>query len=292
MTILITGANGQVGNELKKKFHFNKLDILALDRKLLDISSKLDVKKSFQRYRPKLVINTAAYTNVNKAEIEKNSAFLVNETGTMNLAQSCKDFKIPMIHLSTDYVFNGKLDRPYLEVDPTGPLNIYGESKEAGENILRSTLSQHIIIRTSWVFSKNGNNFVKTMLKLGRNNNKISVISNQIGGPTSAASIAQCLFLIIKKLEKEKNLPWGTYHFSQLPYCSWYEFAKKIFYKASKIYNYPSVKVIPVSSEDFSSLVKRPENSRLDSKKIKSIINLKSQSNWENDLTDIINEIQ
>lgn len=291
MTILLTGANGQVGNELKSKLINNHIDVIPLDSKSLNITSKKDVDRNFIKYKPRLIVNAAAYTNVNKAEKDEYSAFLVNETGTMNLAKACKDFKIPMFHLSTDYVFDGNSNRPYIETDILNPLGVYGKSKEAGEKILRNTLSEHIIIRTSWIFSVYGNNFVKKILELGKKNKKITVVSDQIGGPTSANSIAQYLLLLIKKFDQDKTLLWGTFHFCQKPYCSWYEFAQEIINKAHEIKNYPRALVEPISSKDFLNGTRRPQNSCLNSKKLESIFNTELYSYWKNDLIDVIKEL-
>lgn len=291
MTVLVTGANGQVGKTLTKTLLDNGIITIATEKSFLDITKNDDILRNFITHKPKLVINTAAYTNVEKAEAEKKSAFLVNELGTLNLANACKAQKIPMFHLSTDYVFDGNFEIPYLETDDVNPINIYGKSKLAGEKVLKNILSRHIIFRTSWIFSKYKSNFVKTMLKLGLENKSVSVINDQIGAPTSAASISHYLMLLVRKLYKEGSLPWGTYHFSQQPFCSWYDFSNEIFNKANEILDYPKVQINAINSKEFKTHAKRPKNSCLNSNKLKTIFNEKSYNNWKDDLVDVIREM-
>ena len=291
MTILVTGANGQVGKTLTKTLLDNGIFAVTTDKSFLDITKKDDIIRNFKTHKPKLVINTAAYTNIEKAELEKKDAFRVNELGTFNLANACKVEKIPMFHLSTDYVFDGNFEIPYLETDEVNPINIYGKSKLAGEEVIKNILSEHIIFRTSWIFSKYKSNFVKTMLKLGLQNKSVSVINDQIGAPTSATSISHYLMLLVTKYNKEGSLPWGTYHFSQQPFCSWYDFSVEIFHKANEIINYPKVEINAINSIKFKSQAKRPKNSCLDSQKLKSIFNTEAYNYWKDDLVDVIREM-
>lgn len=196
-----------------------------------------------------------------------------------------------MFHLSTDYVFDGNLKRTYLETNQFNPINIYGKSKYEGEKVLKDTLFEHIIIRTSWVFSKYKNNFVKTMLNLGLKNKNISVINDQFSAPTSAIAISYYIMLLVNKFNKENVLLWGTYHYSKKPFCSWYDFAVEIFKKTNEIIDYPKVEIKPINSKEFKSQVKKPKNSCLDSKKFKSIFNSNYHNNWKDDLVDVIKNI-
>jgi dTDP-4-dehydrorhamnose reductase len=288
MKILVVGANGQVGSALNKQggeFGFN---IIALDRSQLDISDASNVAASVELLKPDLVINAAAYTAVDKAENDVAAAFLINETGPLNLAKACGKASIPLFHISTDYVFDGALDRPYNEVDPVSPKGIYARSKEAGEQRVREVLTQHIILRTSWVFGVEGKNFVKTVISIGRDRDELNVVADQFGGPTSARSIADILLLLAKKLEGEKKLSWGTYHFSQLPYCSWHEFAEAILNKAFLMGECKAVNVRAIPSSAYPTPVERPKNSRLDSRKLQALLCNNIQQDWAADLKEII----
>jgi len=193
-TILITGASGQVGHELAVASCPNQL--IALTRDELDICNPFSIEQVFEIHQPDIVINAAAYTAVDKAEHESRKTYATNRDGVEKLAQACHSNHIPLLQLSTDYVFDGKKQGPYLEDDPIAPLGVYGDSKAAGEAVLRETLDEHIILRTSWVFSTSGNNFVKTMLRLGRERDELAIVNDQTGCPASARSIALVLLQI------------------------------------------------------------------------------------------------
>lgn len=288
MKILITGAEGQVGNAITEQSKYFDFEIFSFNRRALDITDTNNIKTKFELVKPDLVINAAAYTKVDEAENESDAAFMINSIGALNLANLCSSTKVPLFHISTDYVFDGDLKRPYIETDPVKPQGIYACSKEAGESNVRDTLSKHIILRTSWVFGVVGNNFIKTMIRLGKEKNEVSVVTDQIGGPTSASSIAYYLLLMAKRLNQDKTLPWGTFHFSQLPYCSWYDFAKEIFDAASQISETKSVKVKATTSDFYLSSVKRPKNSCLNSNKLKSFLQIDNRSYWKNDIKEVI----
>jgi dTDP-4-dehydrorhamnose reductase len=288
MKILITGAEGQVGNAITEQSKYFNFKIFSFNRRALDITDTNNIKTKFELVKPDLVINAAAYTKVDEAENESDAAFMINSIGALNLANLCRSTKVPLFHISTDYVFDGDLKRPYIETDPVKPQGIYACSKEAGESNIRDTLSKHIILRTSWVFGVVGNNFIKTMIRLGKEKNEVSVVTDQIGGPTSASAIAYYLLLMAERLNQDKTLPWGTFHFSQLPYCSWYDFAKEIFDAASQISENKSVKVKATTSDIYLSSVKRPKNSCLNSNKLKSFLEIDNRSYWKNDIKEVI----
>ena len=203
----------------------------------------------------------------------------------------CNKFNIPLIHISTDFVFDGNSSQPYKEDDKVNPLNIYGKSKVGGEDVIKKNLDKHIIIRTSWVFSEIGSNFLKTILKLLETKKSISVVNNQIGSPTSANSISDIIMKILKIYSNNKSLKWGTYHFSGYPYCSWYEFANEIssqYLKFSGSLNCASL--VPIDSKLYNSKALRPKNSRLNCSKINKIFGFK-QDDWKESLNVIIRNI-
>lgn len=292
MKILVTGANGQVGTELIATGKSYGFEMTGLSKHSLDITSSKEILKYINLYNPEIIINAAAYTNVDFAENDEDTSFAINKDGVINLAIACKRNSIPLFHISTDYVFDGLLDRPYVESDMTNPQNIYGMSKLSGEEELRKCLNNHIILRTSWVFGFKGVSFVTKMIELAKKNNNISIVHDQYGGPTSARSIAIVLIRMAKKYNKSKTLPWGTYHFSQLPHCSWFDFGKSIFQLTHQYDINKNIKVKPISSKNFETKTKRPKNSRLSSKKISELIDLDDISFWKKDLNTLISKLK
>lgn len=264
----MTGSNGQVGFELCRLAEKSDCEWLCLDRSGLDITSEVEVDKIVTSFKPNIVINAAAYTAVDKAETEKGLALSVNAYGPMYLAQACQRVGSALIHISTDYVFSGNSNKPYSEEDDVGPTGYYGASKLKGEQLVAEYCERHIILRTSWVFGVHGNNFVKTMLRLSKDRNTISVVADQYGGPTSAKGIANTLFSIIGQIKKGQ-VDWGMYHYSGFPYTTWHGFAEKIFdeaYKSGLIEKQMIVNAI--KTIDYPNPAKRPANSRLDNTKI------------------------
>lgn len=289
MKILLTGgASGQVGSEVIRLTENTAHQLIALGRDQLDITDKESIDKAVEHHSPDILINAAAYTAVDKAEEDQANAYKVNRDGVGHLAQACKKNAIPMLHISTDYVFDGEKKTPY-EVDDTAtPQSVYGASKWEGEESLRNTLAQHIILRTSWVFGRNGNNFVKTMLRLGQDRNELKVIADQQGAPTSAQSIAACLLELCERYEQDKNLPWGTYHFTGAPESTWFEFAQCIFNEGRKrgLLDH-DVNVIPIKTEEYPTLAKRPANSRLSMHLTQSRLKI-AIPDWKNDLVEVL----
>ena len=208
MRILVSGSNGQVGNSFKTTNLPSNFEIIPLDRSQLDISDRDSIERTLAEIRPQLLINAAAYTNVDKAEEEYSEAHLSNELGPKNLALSCLEQAIPLFHISTDYVFDGQGNKPYLETDLANPQGIYAKSKFAGEEYVRKIHPKHIIFRTSWVFSEHGKNFPKTILKISQNRDKIKVVADQKGGPTSSRSIAEVLLKLAVKYQNDGSLQW------------------------------------------------------------------------------------
>lgn len=281
--VLVTGAKGQVGSEIVKTVPAG-FTVIGLGSNELDITNQQQVTAVIAQYKPDLIINAAAYTAVDKAESDSDNAYAVNQHAVAWLAQAAKQADIPFFHISTDYVFDGESTTPYKETDPVNPQSVYGKSKLAGEQVLAATHNKHIILRTSWVFGAEGNNFVKTMLRLGKERDELSVVADQHGCPTSARSIAEVLWQLAEKYMSERALPWGIYHFSNSPACTWHEFAVEIFQQAKErglLENIPSVKSI--TSEDYPTPSKRPAWSVLNCNKIEFLLD-KKVALWESEL--------
>ncbi len=281
-TILITGANGQVGHELN--IAECPYQLCATDVNQLDITDIKQIEAVFGAVSPGIVINAAAYTLVDKAEHESELAFAINRDGVANLAIACRKLGIPLLHISTDYVFDGEKRGAYVESDPVAPLGVYGESKAEGEAVLRATLDEHLILRTSWVFSATGNNFVKTMLRLGKERDELNIVDDQLGCPTSAASIALVLLNLASRYLGGEHVEWGTYHYCDLPQTTWFGFASEVF---DLIEGTDDLKLNPISTSEYPTLARRPQNSVLDCQKINSSFNIKSGS-WREELANII----
>ena len=293
MKILVAGGEGQVGSEFGSLDSPSDIEIIALGRTDLDIVDAESISRAFAKHQPDLLINAAAYTAVDKAESEPELAFEVNEVAVNLLADACAVARIPIFHISTDYVFDGEKAEPYIEDDQVKPISVYGESKEAGERAIRARLERHIILRTSWVFGANGSNFVKTMLRLARQRDQLYVVDDQIGGPTSARSIARCLLGLANLYKQKSTMNWGTYHFSQLPYVSWCKFATETIDRALTLKIIEREVVIsPISSSAFPTQALRPKNSRLNSERINQLVNNHSLRDWRADLQILLSQIE
>ena len=263
MKILVTGSNGQLGSEFKKLSKTSIHQFFFADFTKLDITDIESIKSFFKENPPDFILNCAAYTAVDKAEDEKKKAFSVNKTGVLNLVEICEKYNIKLIHFSTDYVFDGKNHRPYKESDCTKPNSVYGKSKLEGENIIMQSDISALIIRTSWLYSVYGNNFVKTMINLGQSKDEISVVFDQIGTPTNARDLAEATMKCLKYTKNWENTR-KIYHFSNEGVASWYDFAKVIFdtYKLKCF-------IFPVLSNAYPTKAKRPYFSVLDKSKFK-----------------------
>jgi dTDP-4-dehydrorhamnose reductase len=265
MRILVTGANGQVGRELTSCSIPKGFDILALSHGALDITDPTAVHRKVGQADVSLVVNAAAYTDVDQAESEPDLAFRVNRDGPANLASACTEARIPLVHISTDYVFDGRKRGPYLETDPVSPLGVYGMSKAAGEVEVRDRLQEHVILRSSWVYGIHGHNFVKTMLRLGRENDVIRVVADQFGCPTYAADLAETILLIAEKFNRDRRIDWGTYHYCGRGVTSWHGFAEAIFGLASQHTRLRVNRIEPISTAEYPTQAERPANSVLNS---------------------------
>lgn len=261
MKILVTGANGQVGWELARRGEQRGLLVEALDHQALDITDLQAVEKKVCGQTWAFVVNCAAYTAVDRAESEPELALAVNRNGPAHLAAACGKARLPLIHISTDYVFDGKKDGPYRETDPVSPLGVYGRSKAEGEREVRSRLREHIILRTSWVYGVHGHNFVKTILRLGQERRVLRVVNDQQGCPTNAADLADVILAIAGQGDRN---PWGTYHYSGKGVTTWHGFAAAIFAEARKYTSLLVERVEPISTAQYPTPAKRPANSVLD----------------------------
>lgn len=274
MKILVTGKNGQLGSEIHAlSTNFPLIEFLFTGSKELDITDKNAIQQLVNEFKPDIVINCAAYTAVDKAEDEIEEADAVNHLAVKNLAEICKSATIRLIHISTDYVFNGQANRPYKETDPTDPINEYGRSKLKGEQAIINTGVQATIIRTSWVYSSFGNNFVKTMIRLGQEKDEINVVADQFGSPTNAKDLAVACLQIASSPEKWEDGS-SIFHYSNDGEISWYDFAKEIM-----VVNGLKCKVSPISTDEYPTKAKRPRYTVLLKSNIKEIFNFESP-NW------------
>lgn len=279
MVVLVTGANGQLGQAIQSiSDKHPKIDFKFCTSSDLDITSKENCELVFTKFKPNYCINAAAYTAVDKAESEPDKAQLINIIGAKNLAEVCKEFSATLLHVSTDFVFDGSKTTPYLETDIPNPIGVYGKTKLDGEKAIQETFDNYFIIRTSWVYSQFGNNFMKTMLRLASERDSLSVVSDQIGTPTNAVDLSKALIEIIKYCHIEPVEVFGIYNFSNEGQCSWYDFAKKIF-EVNNI----SINLQPIPTTSFPTLAKRPAYSVLDKSKIKNVFGLEI-NNWEESL--------
>lgn len=286
MKVLVTGCNGQVGHCLTERLKVNA-EVLALDYEGLDITNREAVLNTVAKFKPNYIINAAAHTAVDRAEQEIELSYAINRDGPSYLAQAAKACGAVMLHISTDYVFDGTGEKPYQESDSTGPQGVYGQSKLSGELAVAEACPEHLILRTAWVFGEHGNNFVKTMLRLAQSRDDLSIVGDQFGGPTYAGDIADALIAMVQFIEHGKQPQWGVYHFSGMPYASWFDFASAIFQAAQQhqvLAKQPKLAAIPTSA--YPMPAKRPANSRLNCSKIEHQFAIKP-SDWHAALNNI-----
>lgn len=290
MKILVTGANGQVGSEIIKLFASTKYEVVAFTRKELDCTRLNSVSSIVSAIQPDLIINAAAYTAVDKAEDETSLAQIINADFVWNLAAYCAQMKIPLIHLSTDYVFDGTKLGEYNETDSTNPQGAYARSKLAGEQAILSQLKEHIILRVSWVFGVYGSNFVKTILNLASTREELRVVADQWGRPTAARDIARVLLEIVQSINYSSFSDWGIYHYAGKGVTNWYEFSQ--FFIESAKENGASLAVnslSPITSEEYITKAVRPKNSVLDTTKIEQMLGIQCH-NWSDYLSEIVDD--
>ena len=288
--LLVFGSGGQVGQALLQTALPPGLNVTGFDHLGIDITDAKQVEAAIAEGGGDLVVNAAAYTAVDRAESEPQAAFAVNRDGPAHLAAACARHGLPLIHLSTDYVFNGRRSGAWREDDATAPLGVYGASKLAGEQAVRARLSQHVIIRTSWVYSATGQNFVKTMLRLGGQRSELRVVADQRGCPTAASDIAQAIVVVAQSLlVAPATARYGTYHYCGRGETTWYHFAVTIFGLAH-VYRGTSPKVVPIDTSDYPTPARRPANSVLDCTRIEHDY-LIERPLWPDSLAQIIAEL-
>lgn len=266
MVVLVTGAGGQLGQALQSvAAQYPQIQFHFASSSEADITNKQNLHSIFNRLKPHYCINAAAYTAVDKAESETELAYKINVTGAKNLAEICHEFDTDLIHISTDFVFDGQQKAPYVETDATNPQGVYGLTKLQGEHAIAEVFDRYFIVRTSWLYSEFGNNFMKTMLRLGRERDTLNVVDDQIGTPTYATDLARAVIQVIDS----GNKSYGIYHYSNEGVASWYDFAKEIF-----DLNGVKIQLNPIPTSAYPTPAKRPEYSVLDKSKIKSVFGI------------------
>ena len=280
MTVLVFGKTGQVAMEV-----LARADVLALGRDRADLSDPAACAAVIRQTRPEAVINAAAYTAVDQAESEETLAATINGAAPAAMAHACAELGIPFVHISTDYVFDGSGRAPWPVDAPTGPLGAYGRTKLAGEEGVRMAGGPHAILRTSWVVSAHGKNFVKTMLRLGAERDSLTIVADQIGGPTAAGDIAGACLSIAAQLRDDPSKS-GTYHFSGAPDVSWADFAREIFAQAGL-----SCAVEDIPTSDFPTPAKRPANSRMDCSATEATFGI-ARPDWRRSLSRILKDVE
>jgi dTDP-4-dehydrorhamnose reductase len=295
--ILLSGVNGQVGHALKNQLL--QYDVIALTRDQLDLSNTHNIRQVIRELKPNLIINPAAYTAVDKAESEPELAFAINGTAPQILAEEAARLNASIIHFSTDYVYDGTKKTAYIEVDDVNPISVYGKSKLLGENAIRSVGLPHLILRTSWVYSAYGKNFLKTILRLAAERDNLKIVADQFGAPTSSQSIAEGVVNLLDVWQDDQESQTGIYHFTNTEYTSWHGFSCEIvteYNRLSKMHGWPKLKanvedIIAISTAEYPTPAVRPQNSRLDNTKLKSVFKLELPS-WQKGLQQVIQSLQ
>ncbi|MGL5717107.1 MAG: dTDP-4-dehydrorhamnose reductase [Paraclostridium sp.] len=279
MKVLVTGISGQLGYDVVKELSKRNHEAIGVDRNIMDLSNSSQIKTCIESVSPEAIIHCGAYTAVDKAEDEKDLCRQINALAVRDIAKCAKALDIPMIYISTDYVFDGSKDGEYVEDDIPCPINVYGKTKYEGEVYVKEILDKYYIVRISWVFGENGNNFIDTMLRLAKDRDTLSVIDNQVGSPTYTKDLA---VLLVDMIETNK---YGIYHATNEGFCSWYDFAKQIFNIANV-----NIKVDPIKSYEYPSKANRPLNSRMSKQKL--VANgFKSLRNWKDSVKDYLDNI-
>ena len=282
--IVLFGAAGQVGSDVTSQAQQRNITVTGYTHARVDIVDKNSVRAVIGSEKPDIVINAAAYTRVDDAEDNRELAYQVNESGSRVLAEVCRDIDIPLIHISTDYVFDGTATQAYQEDDKVNPLSVYGASKLAGEEAIRSLHDKHIILRTSWVFGNYGANFVYTIARLAASRESLAVVADQTGGPTAAASIATTVLDLAQTVCAKDTVEWGTYHYSGAPATNWHAFASAIVEQLkSQGRSIACQSINPLKTAEYPVKATRPQNSVLNCDKIRKVFGIE-QPDWRRDL--------
>ena len=290
-TVLVIGGYGMLGRDLIRVLETSGFNPLGWDLDHIDITSPVDVQAKLPDAGADLVINCAAYTAVDRAETDADPAFAVNRDGVAHLAESCAALHIPLIHISTDYVFDGNADRPYREDDTTNPIGVYAISKWEGEEALRERLEQHLIVRTAWLYGVHGHNFVKTILRLASEREEIRVVADQHGCPTWTMDLAAALVAMARKIISDRSgVPWGTYHFCGGGQTTWHKFAEAIVALGRRWQDLQVQRVAPITTADYPVPARRPPWSVLDCGKISAAFGVTPRP-WQGALETMMREL-
>lgn len=291
MNVLVIGQQGMLAQELLPCLRGAGIVAECRGRPALDLTQAASVRQALAAVRPDMVLNAAAYTAVDQAEAEPERAFAVNRDGVAHLAAACRDLGLPLLHVSTDYVFDGTATRPYREDDPTAPLGVYGRSKWEGEEAVRACLQEHVIVRTAWLYSRHGHNFVKTMLRLARERQVLRVIDDQYGGPTWSRDLAMALVHMCQRLvQGSAPVPWGTYHLCNAGKATWYDFTRAIIEEARAFEPLRVQEVVPIPTTAYPTPAQRPAYSVLECAKIQAVFGITPRP-WRASLHDCLQEI-
>ena len=285
MLVLIFGATGQLGRELARIPWPAGVTIKQLDRSQCDLAVASEASARVEETAPDIVINAAAHTAVDRAESEPEVAAAINRDGPSTMADACRAVGAKLIHVSTDYVFDGRKRTPYAETDPVAPLSVYGRTKEQGEAAVRARLPEHVILRTSWVFAAHGANFVRTMLRLGRERTELRIVADQQGAPTAARDIAKAIAVIVDRIGVGRFVP-GTYHFASSETTSWCDFARAIFALRGT-----GPRLVPITTAEYKTPAQRPLYSVLDCARIGEAYDI-VQPSWRLALADVMGELE
>ncbi len=287
--VLVFGRNGQVASELRRAHWPPGFAVECRDRAQVDITRADDVRRAVAGSGAAVVVNAAAYTGVDQAESERKSAFAVNRDGAAHVAEASAKAGAALVHISTDYVFDGRKDGAYLEDDLVHPPSVYGASKKAGERAVREAIARHVILRSAWVYSPHGGNFVKTMLRLGRERDELNIVDDQRGCPTAATDIAGAIVGVVTRLAAGKTDGFGTFHYCGAGATTWYGFAGAIFELAAA-HGVKAPRVNPITTADFPTPAARPKNSVLDCNRIRRVYGIEPRP-WRDGLAECIDEM-
>lgn len=286
MRVLVLGSTGQIGHELLHASWPAGVDVVGLARPAIDMADPRSIQEAVRRHAPAVVVNATAYTAVDQAESEREAAFAVNRDGPGCLAEMCGGQGVPLIHISTDYVFDGTKPTPYTEDDPVCPLSVYGLSKEAGEAAVRAGTAEHVIVRTAWIYGTHGRNFAKTMLRLGAERDELRVVADQHGTPTAADDVAAALMMIALRAADRPAGIWGTYHFTDAGSTTWHGFAERIFRNQERIAG-RRPRLVAIPTAEYPTPARRPANSRLDCARIERVFGV-VRPPWEDSADRIV----
>lgn len=279
-----------LAQELRESFSAAGIDVVGVGRPVMDLCNPDTVRNALLHQTPSFVINAAGYTDVDQAESNPDVAFSVNRDGVQTLTKESHRLDIPLVHVSTDYVFDGKSRRPYREDDPVSPLGVYGRSKWEGEECVRHHQPKHIILRTAWLYSVWGRNFLKTVLRKAMNGEELRIVQDQTGSPTWARDLASAIVIVTKAILDGHHEPWGTYHLCGGGHTTWYGFAKAAVEQAKQVSSFSNKPIVPIMSDDYPAVVKRPAYSVLDSSKIQRVFGIQALP-WEDRVHYCIKEL-